>query len=382
MKNTVISSIKLITSAAAILVIAALLFFPEHLHSFLDLLRRILLPFVLGLCFAFILDKPVTMLARFIKLKNKKFSRVLSTLLLIVLVLGCLALLIFPAVGSLSKSLSLLAQRLPQYLESAVGLINSLLAKLGFKQSISAESILEAYSSPDALEVVRAFITSLARDVSIFSLALILSIYMVIYKDMLIRQCDRLCYAAFSKKTYFFLVRVAMETNKVFSGYFAGKLLQCLLVALATFAAMWALGLPYAMLISIIMGISNIVSMAGPVIGAVPCALLLLLESPMTALWFIVITAAVQFVMGQLVGPKLLGDSTGMSSFWVFAAVIIGGVLGGIMGMIVGIPAFAVLYIFIREAVDLRILKKDNVRFESEYEKVYNRRKNDHGVDS
>ena len=186
----------------------------------------------------------------------------------------------------------------------------------------------------------------------------------------------------FENKTYFLLVRVGMETNKVFSGYFSGKLLQCLLVAVATFIAMWAIGLPYALLISLIMGIFNIISMIGPIISAIPCAILLLLDSPMSALWFIVITIAVQFILGQVIGPKMLGDSTGLSSFWVLFALVAGAAIGGILGMIIGIPLFAVIYIFIKESVNLRILKKEGKRFESEFEKVYNRwRKEENGVE-
>lgn len=147
------------------------------------------------------------------------------------------------------------------------------------------------------------------------SIAVIAAIYFVIYKDALIKQADKFCFAMFENKTYFLLVRVGMETNKVFSGYFSGKLLQCLLVAVATFIAMWAIGLPYALLISLIMGIFNIISMIGSIISAIPCAILLLLDSPMSALWFIVITIAVQFILGQVIGPKMLGDSTGLSSF-------------------------------------------------------------------
>ena len=102
----------------------------------------------------------------------------------------------------------------------------------------------------------------------------------------------------------------------------------------------------------------------------------------MSALWFIVITIAVQFILGQVIGPKMLGDSTGLSSFWVLFALVAGAAIGGILGMIIGIPLFAVIYIFIKESVNLRILKKEGKRFESEFEKVYNRwRKEENGVE-
>lgn len=368
----------LILCASAVLVVAALLFYPKNLNEFFKSARHIVLPFLLGLFFAFLFDKPVSfleeLLSKFRFFKRKMTVRVLSALAFTLVLLGIAALLIVPAAGSLSKSLSLLIERLPYYIENAMSFLNSAISRLGLDITLTPQALIGG-SSPDSLELARAAVISFSKDISAFFLSLVIAVYMVIFKTPLIRQCDRFCYALFDKKTYFFLVRVAMESNKVFSGYFSGKLLQCLLVAVCTFLPMWALGLPYAMLISIIMGICNLISMVGPIIGALPCALLLTLESPLSALWFIVITVAVQFVMGQLVGPKLLGDSTGISSFWVLVAVIAGGGIGGVSGMIVGIPAFAVIYVFIREWVNLRTLRKDSPRFESECERVYNSEK-------
>lgn len=378
------TSIKIFILISALLALSALLFFPEHITKFFKILRSILLPFILGLGFAFLIDKPVTWLQSIFKFKKKSFSRVFCTILFILVLAGIIALLTVPMANSLSKSLSLLFEKLPEYLNTVFSAVNKFFAKLGISFNLSSESLIGSSGGVEssAVQITRDITDFIIDKVTILSIAVIAAIYFVIYKDALIKQADKFCFAMFENKTYFLLVRVGMETNKVFSGYFSGKLLQCLLVAVATFIAMWAIGLPYALLISLIMGIFNIISMIGPIISAIPCAILLLLDSPMSALWFIVITIAVQFILGQVIGPKMLGDSTGLSSFWVLFALVAGAAIGGILGMIIGIPLFAVIYIFIKESVNLRILKKEGKRFESKFEKVYNRwRKEENGVE-
>ncbi len=357
---------------AALLIIAALLFYPHNLLSFLGVLKTLFFPFILAVCFAFLIDKPVTFFERHLKIDNKRISRMVCTVGFIVLLLGVTALIAYPAFGSLSKSINLLIENLPGYVDQAFSAVNGFAKKLGLNIELSP-SMLISDDANQTMDMAVGFYKSLSSAISTLSIGLIAAVYIVIYKDNLLRQLDRLIYALFDKKGYFLMVRVGMEANKIFSGYFAGKLLQCLLIAAVTFTALWILGIPYAMLISVIMGIANIIAMLGPVIGAVPCALLLYLESPMNALWFIVVTVAVQFIIGQILGPKLLGNSTGLPSFWVLFAVIAGAYLGGIMGMIVGIPIFAVIYIFIKEAVNLRICKKDG-GIERKDKRVYNRR--------
>ncbi len=355
---------------AALLIFTALLFYPDNLLSFLGVLKTVFFPFILAICFAFLIDKPVTFFERLLRIKNRRISRMVSTVGFIVILLGITALIAYPAFGSLSKSMTLLFENLPGYIDQAFSAVNGFAQKLGFNIKLSP-SMLISDDASQTMNVAVGFYKSLSAAISTISIGLIAAVYIVIYKDILLRQLDRLTYAVFDKKGYFLMVRVGMETNKIFSGYFAGKLLQCLLIAGVTFAALWFLGIPYAMLISVIMGTANIIAMVGPVIGAVPCAVLLYLESPMNALWFIIVTVAVQFIIGQIIGPKLLGNSTGLPSFWVLFAVIAGAYLGGIMGMIVGIPIFAVIYIFIKEAVNLRICKKDGV-IEKKHKIVYN----------
>ena len=154
------------------------------------------------------------------------------------------------------------------------------------------------------------------------------------------------------------MILVTRESHTIFSNFISGKLLESAIVGVLTFVCMTIIGIDYALLISIIMGIFNLVPFFGPFIGAIPSALLLLILNPADALWFIILTLVLQQLDGQLIGPKILGDSTGLTAFWVIFAIVLGGGLFGVLGMILGIPLFAVFYSLVREFTNSRLEKK------------------------
>ena len=117
--------------------------------------------------------------------------------------------------------------------------------------------------------------------------------------------------------------------------------------------------MPYAVLISVIIGVTNIVPFFGPIIGAIPCALILLFEDPLKSLLFIIIIVIIQQFDGNLLGPKILGDSTGLSAFWVIFAILLGGGLFGFLGMLLGVPTFAVIYSLLKALIEERLKKKN-----------------------
>lgn len=136
----------------------------------------------------------------------------------------------------------------------------------------------------------------------------------------------------------------ARFTHRVFGGFINGKLLDSLIIGILCFVGMTALRMPYAMLISVVVGVTNIIPFFGPFIGAIPSGLLILLIDPLKALYFVLFILALQQFDGNILGPKILGDSTGLSSFWVMFAILLAGGLFGFVGMVVGVPLFAVLY--------------------------------------
>lgn len=189
--------------------------------------------------------------------------------------------------------------------------------------------------------------------------ALIVSVYMMIGKETFIAQSRKIVFACCTKERAEHFLDFCRRTNRIFSGFISGKLLDSLLIGIICFIIMSILRLDYAMLISLIIGVTNIVPFFGPFIGAIPSILLLLLVSPRQALIFAVMVLALQQFDGNILGPKILGDATGLTSFWViFAVIIMGGTLG-IVGMFIGVPIFATIYMVTKNVVEARLKKKN-----------------------
>ena len=154
----------------------------------------------------------------------------------------------------------------------------------------------------------------------------------------------KLLYGCLSTRRANIVLDNARFTHRVFGGFINGKLLDSLIIGILCFVGMTALRMPYAMLISVVVGVTNIIPFFGPFIGAIPSGLLILLIDPLKALYFVLFILALQQFDGNILGPKILGDSTGLSSFWVMFAILLAGGLFGFVGMVVGVPLFAVLY--------------------------------------
>ena len=146
-------------------------------------------------------------------------------------------------------------------------------------------------------------------------------------------------------------------THKTFSGFISGKILDSLIIGLICFSCISVMDMPYTVLISVIVGVTNVIPFFGPYLGAIPSALLILLIDPIKCIYFVIFIIILQQFDGNFLGPKILGESTGLSGFWVIFSITIFGGLFGVFGMIIGVPTFAVLYAFIRKLTN-RLLKK------------------------
>ena len=145
----------------------------------------------------------------------------------------------------------------------------------------------------------------------------------------------------------------------MFGGFITGKLLDSLIIGMITFVFMSFFNMPYIVLISVIIGVTNFIPFFGPFIGAIPCSFLVLMVSPLKCLYFVIFILILQQFDGNILGPKILGDSTGLSSFWVMFAILIAGGLFGFVGMIIGVPFFAVLYSLITSLVNRSLADKN-----------------------
>ena len=191
-----------------------------------------------------------------------------------------------------------------------------------------------------------------------FVLGIIISIYVMFSKEKFAAQTKKILYALFSKQHTDRILRNTRRTHHIFGGFVTGKLLDSLIIGIITFVVLFIVKMPYAVLISVIIGVTNVIPFFGPIIGAIPCAVILLFEDPLKALLFIIIIIIIQQFDGNLLGPKILGDSTGLPAFWVIFAILLGGGLFGFLGMLLGVPTFAVVYSLLKTLIEERLKKK------------------------
>ena len=155
-----------------------------------------------------------------------------------------------------------------------------------------------------------------------------------------------------------FAVRGFRRVDYIFSGFVRGKLLDSLIIVILCFIGCSILNMPYTPLISVVVGVTNVIPFFGPFLGAIPSALLILLVSPLQCLYFVLFILLLQQLDGNVIGPKILGGSTGISSLWVIIAILVGGGFGGVLGMFLGVPIFACLQVLVRWLVNTRLQKK------------------------
>lgn len=182
-------------------------------------------------------------------------------------------------------------------------------------------------------------------------IGVIVMVYLLNMKEKLITQAKMIVYSAFPLKAANKIVEEFRYVHHIFGGFIIGKLLDSLIIGIMSFVLLTWMKMPYVLLVSVIIGVTNVIPFFGPFIGAIPSAFLILLVSPVKCLYFIGFIFLLQQFDGNILGPKILGDSTGLSSFWVLFSILLFGGLFGFVGMIIGVPTFAVFYKIVTEVV-------------------------------
>ena len=191
-----------------------------------------------------------------------------------------------------------------------------------------------------------------------FLVGIIVSVYMLAMKEQSLARCCKLLYGVLPEDRAMFVVRGFRRVDYIFSGFVRGKLLDSLIIGILCFIGCSILNMPYTPLISVVVGVTNVIPFFGPFLGAIPSALLILLVSPLQCLYFVLFILLLQQLDGNVIGPKILGGSTGISSLWVIIAILVGGGFGGVLGMFLGVPIFACLQVLVRWLVNTRLQKK------------------------
>lgn len=332
---------------------------------------RILMPFVYGFAIAYILDIPMKVFERTIlkpldKKGNLKLKRTLAITITYILAGIIIAIVIAILIPELARSIGTLIENIPDYAHSLELYFTEIVTKLNLDANMVNE-IIEDFNSISGyitsiggaiLGGLLQFSAGITQSVLNVFIATIISIYMLASKERFFAQVKKLLFAVLPQKPVNYLIELSDHSNKTFKGFLSGKLLDSLIIAIICFVCMNIFNMPYTLLVSFIIGMTNIVPVFGPFIGAIPSVIIIFIASPIKALWFILFVFLLQQFDGNILGPKILGNSTGLSAFWVMFAILLGNGLFGFIGMIIGVPAFAVIYSIVRGAVEINLEKK------------------------
>lgn len=319
---------------------------------------NILSPFAGGVVIAYILD-PVVKLFYHKLFKEKKGIRWLAILLAYLVAILLIVLLAWLVIPQIVNSIVMLFTNFPSYIQGIQDVLTTIQDRFGVDLSQATKMlddseamVKEVYSlASSAMPQIVASLGSVASNfVSTFT-SLAASIYMLADKKHLLHQLRTLAHAFLPEKVAENTLRICHYANVNFTSFFIGKIIDSAIIGVITFVAMTILRLDFAVLISVFIGITNIIPVFGPFIGAIPSVFILLLIDPLQAVIFCVLILIIQQLDGNFIGPKILGSSIGISALWILFSIVVGGDLFGIVGMVVGVPVFATLYGLAQEFV-------------------------------
>ncbi len=306
--------------------------------------------------------------------KERKISRrmrglsVLATIVLVLVILYEFFGLIIP---ELVRSIQSIIFQFPTYINNlsnwALGLM-----KNNPDLEATVNSMFDQYSSkilsylnsnllPNVQNLIKTLSSSVIGVVKAlwnFVIGFIISIYVLSSKEKFAGQAKKITYALFDRKTGNEVISNFRFIHSTFIGFIGGKIVDSIIIGIICFICTTIIGTPYAILVSVIVGVTNVIPFFGPWIGGVPSALLVLMVDPIQALYFIILILVIQQFDGNILGPKILGESTGLSGFWVIFAITIFGGLFGVLGMVVGVPIFAVFYAGVKALVNRFLARK------------------------
>lgn len=380
-------------TAACVLVLYWIVTDRSLLFSGLKKVLDTLNPLIYALAFAFLLA-PIcnwTEQRWFLPLSEKmlkknpqsapRLARGFSVTLSLVCGIAVVSAIIWLVIPQTYKSIETLITAAPDYIEAAL----TRLEKWVTSDSKTEAQLLSAVDSmynnaldwlknglipkvDDIVLQITAGVVGTVKVVFDVVVGLVITVYLLADKENFLAQCKKATYCLFPKRAANEIVKTASFTFDMFGNFITARLIDGVIIGIINYIAMLLLGMPYPELISVIVGVTNIIPFFGPFIGAIPSALLILIVDPVKCLIFIVFTLVLQQVDGNIIGPALLGSKTGISSFWVIVALLVGGGLFGFVGMVCAVPLFAVLYALLKKAGNAKLAKKGLAEDTAAYE--------------
>ena len=384
-KYNTIAGYVIITFTICLLIIIAI-FKISILQVYLNKLLKVTAPIIWGLVIAYLLNPILRFVEKYIsKLTNrkkphKKIARAISILITMTIFFAAIFALIASIVPEIISSIENILNNMQSYFDNIQHFVENKFEKLKnanpeikkfiYDQMDTIESVAlsmanslqpqleNLFSKGGLLANLTGSALSFISGVKDFLIGAIVSVYLLFSKELFTAQAKKVVYAFFSEQKSSKILSFSRDANEKFISFLSGKALDSFIIGMICFVAMNVLDLPYIVLISVIVGVTNMIPFFGPIIGSVTSALLILLSNPSKTVAFIIMIIILQQLDGNVFGPKILGNQLGMNGFWILFSIVIGGGLFGFVGMILAVPCFAVIYPMFKETVNSRLVKK------------------------
>ena len=376
----------------AFLVVAACVLFFFFIYRISDLwdyfkkIIKVLQPVFIGFVIAYLVNPVVNGINRLLKPllkrifkkgktaeKTSEITSVLVGLLAFIVVIGGIISLVIPQfINSCSNIITVLPGQIDVFLSKAQDFLKSnedlenVLVKAFEYEKNWLQTDLTSYVNRLAGGLASG-VWDVVNFVKNFGIGIIFAAFLLVRKATLMNQSRKLLFAFMKEEKVEKILFWFKKTHTVFNGFISGKLLEALMMGVLCFIGVSILKIPYAVLVSVIVGVTDIIPIFGPWIGGIPCAALILITDPLKGLYFIILIVLLQALEGNIIGPKILGEKTGLSTFWVVFAIVLGGGLFGVLGMLLGVPVFAVIYYIFASFVNHALVKKNRSTNSADY---------------
>lgn len=361
--------------ATYIIVLSYILLNLSGVTSTFGTIASILSPFTVAIGIAFVFNLPMKLFENKVfcfldKVKNpmaKNMKRPLSILATFISIFGLIIILIVFVVPQLISSVSSLVDSVPGYMKSFEKLIDQYVNSTELFSQISDQLLLVwkdiakvgSQIIGNSLNSILNVTLGITNGIVNFILSLVLVVYMLASKETLLLQLKKFIFA-FSKRSFANrIIEIGHIANTTFASFITGQCIEAIIIGTLCFIGLTILGIPYALLISVIVGVTALVPIFGAFIGAIPSAFIIMIISPVQALVFIIFLIVLQQFEGAFIYPKVVGGSIGLSPIWIMLAMAVGGSTFGFIGMLLGIPTFGVIYKLISESTNNKLKSKD-----------------------
>jgi predicted PurR-regulated permease PerM len=342
------------------------------LFSALTMLWNLLMPFVIGFVIAYIINPILNAFEKkfmprlFGEKISRRANRAISLILTYLFTLAMIVVFFSLVIPQIAQSIGSIATQIPSWVAKAQTLfyqiveeydLNSIDPQL-FNEAMEAiRSMVGAAYNMISSAIPQLVQTTLSVTTGVvnFIVGIIISIYVLMGKERFFAQAKKLLNALIPAPAVEHIIQVIHQSHEIFSGFISGKILDSCIIGLLCFIGMTIFRWPYSVLISVMVGVTNVIPYFGPFFGAIPSILVMLIVDPVKAIWLALFILALQQLDGNVIGPKILGDSTGLSAFWVIFSITVFGSLFGVVGMFIGVPLFAVFYSLIRQFCEWRL---------------------------